>query len=233
MSTTKAWIGKRNGEKKYTRVYGDSWLEVYKELEEKGIISYYEYIPYEKAVAEKNDIDWEEYEEFLGDEYCDIYEYAKQKGIELVDLTDEDIKSLIYDETNHEWNCEMIEFKYSIENKWHNEVDICETLEEAKETLAEYEEIDKAEGNFEEDCYRIIDLATGKEVEMKTMKIPKHIQDKINKAESYASKTNALVYEIEKWMQKQGIDETIARDDCGGVGHIISLDALQEYLRKE
>ncbi len=70
------------------------------------------------------------------------------------------------------------------------------------------------------------------------MKIPKHIQDKINKAESYASKTNALVYEIEKWMQKQGIDETIARDeyildDCGGVRHIISLDALQEYLREE
>jgi len=70
------------------------------------------------------------------------------------------------------------------------------------------------------------------------MEIPKHIQDKINKAENYASKANALVYEIEKWMQKQGIDETTAKneyifDDCGGVGHIISLDALQEYLKEE
>lgn len=68
------------------------------------------------------------------------------------------------------------------------------------------------------------------------MEIPKYIQEKINKAENYASRANALVCEIEKWMQKQGINETTAKneyilDDCGGVGHIISLDALQEYIR--
>lgn len=165
MATKKFWEGKRNGEKRYTRVYGDSWLEVYKELEEKEIINSYEYIPYERAVAEKNDIDWEEYEEFLGDEYCDIYGYAKQKGIEVVDLSEDDIKSLIYDKTNHEWNCEMLEYKYSIENKWHDETERFETLEEAKEKLAEYEEDDREEGTYEEDYYRIIDLATGKEVE--------------------------------------------------------------------
>lgn len=165
MATKKIWEGIRNGEKRYTRVYGDSWLEVYKELEEKEIISSYEYIPFEKAVAEKNGIDWEEYEEFLGADYCDIYGYAEQRNIKLVDLTEDDIKTLIYDETIHEYSCEMIEYKYSIENKHHDETERFETLEEAKEKLAEYEEDDREEGTYEEDYYRIIDLATGKEVE--------------------------------------------------------------------
>ena len=90
---------------------------------------------------------------------------AKQIGIELVDLTEDELKSLIYDETIHEYDCEMLEYKYAIENKWHDETEKFETLKEAKEKLAEYEETDKEEGNFEEDYYRIIDLATGKAVE--------------------------------------------------------------------
>lgn len=167
MATKKFWEGIRNGEKRYTRVYGDSWLEVYKELEEKEIISSYEYIPFEKAVAEKNGIDWEEYEEFLGADYCDIYGYAEQRNIKLVDLTEDDIKTLIYDETIHEYSCEMIEYKYSIENKHHDETERFETLEEAKEKLAEIEnECRKLfKASYEEDYYRIIDLKTGKEVE--------------------------------------------------------------------
>ena len=165
MATIKTWIGKLNGMRKYTRIYGDSWFDVYHELEEKEIINNYEYSPFEKAIAEKNGIDWEDYFECLGESVCDIYEYTKQIGIKLDDLSDDDLKTLIYDETNHEWNCEMIEHLYSIENKWHDEIDRFETLEEAEEKLAEYEETDKEEGNFEEDYYRIIDLATGKEVE--------------------------------------------------------------------
>lgn len=167
MSTTKAWIGKRNGERRYTKIYENSWLDIYNELEVRDMLAnQHNYSPYGKALVEKNNLDWRDYEKCL-DEclICDIYDYIKEKDIKLVDLTEDELKSLIYDETNHEWNCEMIEYKYSIKNKWHNEIDICETLEEAKETLAEYEEIDKKEGNFEEDCYRIIDLATGKEVE--------------------------------------------------------------------
>lgn len=161
MSTTKAWIGKRNMEKRYTRVYGNSWFDVYHELEEKGIVSYYEYIPYEKALADKNNIDWEDYFECLGESVCDIYEYAKQIGMKIVDLTEDDLKTLIYDKTNHEWDCEMIEYKYSIENKWHDETEKFETLEEAREKVAEYEEDDREEGTYEEDYYRIIDLETG------------------------------------------------------------------------
>lgn len=134
MSTTKAWTGKRNGEKRYTRVYGDSWFDVYHKLEEKEMLAnQHDFFPYEKALADKNNIDWEDYFECLGESVCDIYEYAKQIGIELVDLTEDELKSLIYDETIHEYDCEMLEYKYS-----HEETDRFHTLEEIKEKLAEY-----------------------------------------------------------------------------------------------
>lgn len=90
--------------------------------------------------------------ECLGESVCDIYEYAKQIGIELVGLTEDELKSLIYDETIHEYDCEMLEYKYSIENKHHEETERFETLED-----------DREEGT---DYYRIIDIATGKEIEI-------------------------------------------------------------------
>lgn len=161
----KTWEGK-NGAGRYTRISEKSWFDVYHELEEKEMLANQQnYFPYEKALADKNNIDWKDYDECIGESVCDIYEYAEQRNIKLVDLTEDDIKTLIYDETIHEYSCEMVEYKYSIENKHHDETEKFETLEEAKEKLAEYEEDDREEGTYEEDYYRIIDLATGKEVE--------------------------------------------------------------------
>lgn len=34
MATLKTWVGKRNGERRYTRIYENSWFDVYHELEE-------------------------------------------------------------------------------------------------------------------------------------------------------------------------------------------------------
>ncbi len=67
------------------------------------------------------------------------------------------------------------------------------------------------------------------------MNVPKWIYIKAARAEEYAAKANCLVYEIEKWMEEHGVDDDTARDeyiydDCGGVGHIINADALQQYL---
>lgn len=165
MATLKTWEGK-NGAGRYTRISEKSWFDVYHELEEKEMLAnQHDYSPYEKALADKNNIDWKDYFACLGEIVCDIYEYAKQRGIELVDLTEDELRSLIYDETIHEYSCEMLEYKYAIENKWHDETEKFETLDEAGEKLAEYEEDDREEGTYEKGYYRIIDLTTGKEVE--------------------------------------------------------------------
>lgn len=169
MATIKVWESKRIIG--YIRIIKKSWLEVYTTLFEKDMLAnQHEYIPYAKAVLEKNNIDWKDYQNYL-DEclVCDIYGYAKREGIELVDLTEDELKALIYNETIHEWDCKMIEYKYSIKikNKLHTEIEQFETLEEAREKLAEIEEEewDKENGNYKEDFYRIIDLETGKTVE--------------------------------------------------------------------
>lgn len=60
-----------------------------------------------------------------------------------------------------------IEYLYSIESKWHQTSYWFETLKEAREKLAEIEKECRKlfKASYEEDYYRIIDLATGKEVE--------------------------------------------------------------------
>ncbi len=69
------------------------------------------------------------------------------------------------------------------------------------------------------------------------MTIPKYIEEKIRRADMYASKARELIYDVEKWMKQNGVDEETAReewifDECGGIGHLINEDDLLEYLCK-
>ena len=68
-------------------------------------------------------------------------------------------------------------------------------------------------------------------------KVPKYIKEKAKRAEKLASEAACLVYEIEKWIEKKGIDyhtlkEEYILDDVGGCDHLIDVNALEEYLSK-
>lgn len=109
MATTKIWEGEKNGI--FTQIFGNSWSEVYNGLKERDMLAnQHDYSPYGKALVEKNNLDWRDYKKCL-DEclVCDIYDYIKEKDIKLVDLTEDELKSLIYNETIDEWDCELSE----------------------------------------------------------------------------------------------------------------------------
>lgn len=68
-------------------------------------------------------------------------------------------------------------------------------------------------------------------------KVPKYIKEKARRAEKLAREAACLVYEIEEWIEQKGIDyETLKEeyiiDEVGGCGHLIDVDALEEYLSK-
>lgn len=68
-------------------------------------------------------------------------------------------------------------------------------------------------------------------------KVPKYIKEKAKRAEKLAREAACLVYEIEEWIEKKGIDyhtleEEYVLDDIGGCDHLIDVNALEEYLSK-
>ena len=76
----------------------DSFKEIYLKMCFDGLLNTYEKNPYDKMILEKNGIDYEEFEQwFLEDEKdVDVYAFAKDKGIKLTELTDQDYFDMIY-----------------------------------------------------------------------------------------------------------------------------------------
>ena len=76
----------------------DSIKEIYLKMCFDGLLNTYEKNPYDEMILEKNGIDYEEFEQwFLEDEKdVDVYAFAKDKGIKLTELTDQDYFDMIY-----------------------------------------------------------------------------------------------------------------------------------------
>lgn len=76
----------------------DSIKEIYLKMCFDGLLNTYEKNPYDEMILEKSGIDYEEFEQwFLEDEKdVDVYAFAKDKGIKLTELTEQDYFDMIY-----------------------------------------------------------------------------------------------------------------------------------------
>lgn len=88
---------------KYTknckRVYrGNSFKEVFLKMCFDGLLDIYERNPYDEMILEKGGIDYEEFEKWFleDDKDVDVYAFAKDRGIKLTELTEQDYYDMIY-----------------------------------------------------------------------------------------------------------------------------------------
>lgn len=67
------------------------------------------------------------------------------------------------------------------------------------------------------------------------MKVPKYIKEKAARLDRLCYEANCLRVEIERWMEKNGVDtdecyDNFIFDDSSGVGHTIDIGSLEEYV---